>query len=108
MTQDRRAGLERAIHAAENTPAAEWPARLKMKPREEAFSHKQVAELQAACKTIADALRIQPCFLASRAALTAIVRHRPASIESVMGVSGMMRWQAELTIPAIKTVLGGI
>jgi len=38
--------------------------------------------------------------------LTAVARHEPRSIESLMKVSGMMRWQAELMMPATLNVLG--
>ena len=54
---------------------------------------------------IAGDLKIEPCFLASRATLTAVARHEPPSIEKAMEVSGMMRWQAALLMPAIQNVL---
>jgi hypothetical protein len=62
--------------------------------------------LLAACKTIAGELKIESCFLASRATLTAVARYEPRSVEKVMEASGMMRWQAERMMPAIRNVLG--
>jgi ribonuclease D len=62
--------------------------------------------LLAACKTVAGELKIESCFLASRATLTAVARYEPRSVEKAVEVSGMMRWQAELMMPAILNVLG--
>ena len=98
--------LEEAILCAKNCPAGDIQVPRRITMRESAVSLEKVEALRSACKEIADALRIEPCFLASRAAVMDIVRHRPASIEDVVKVSGMMRWQAELIMPAIKTVLG--
>ena len=98
--------LESSIRIAEGLSPSEWPVppeRSRM--REAAVSQEKVETLRDACKAIAEASKIEPCFLASRAALAAVARHRPRSIETIMEVSGMMRWQAELTMPAIQAVL---
>ena len=99
-----RARLERTIRFAENVPSAEWPGPPVRAAWPERVPEEKIEPLLAACKTLADELRIEPCFLASRAALTAVVQHQPKSIEKLMEVSGMMRWQAELIMPAL--VLG--
>lgn len=100
--------LESAIRFAENLPLSEWPVALeRIRSRERQPSQEKVDALLAACKALAGELRIEPCFLASRATLTAVARHEPRSIERVMEVSGMMRWQAGLMMPAIKNVLVG-
>lgn len=106
ITGEHRERLESAIRAAESLPPEQWPAApQRMKPPEKWPSREKVEALLAACKTIADALRIEPGFLASRAALTAVALHQPRSIEGVREVSGLMRWQAELVMPAIESVL---
>ncbi|HLD50209.1 MAG TPA: HRDC domain-containing protein, partial [bacterium] len=92
------------IRFAENVPSAEWPGPPVRAAWPERVPEEKIEPLLAACKTLADELRIEPCFLASRAALTAVVQHQPKSIEKLMEVSGMMRWQAELIMPAL--VLG--
>ena len=55
----------------------------------------------AACKAVAQELRIESSFLASRGALTAVVQQRPSTLDDVMRASGLMRWQATLLLPAI-------
>ncbi len=99
--------LESAIRVAESLPVSEWPAAPeRVRSRERQPSAEKVEALLAACKTIAGELKIEPCFLASRATLTAVARHEPRSVEKAMETSGMMRWQAELMMPAIQNVLG--
>lgn len=99
------ARLEDAIRSAKNTPRAEWP--LPKKRTEwaaERPDQEKLEALLAACKRLAAQLRIAPSVLAPRSALTAVVRHRPRSIEQIMDVSGLMQWQAELMAPEIKAI----
>lgn len=99
--------LENAIQSAENIPRAEWP--LPPKKTEwgyESPDPEKVEMLLAACKTLAQELKIEPSFMASRSALTAMIQHQPQTIEKVMEVSGAMRWQAELMMTAVKTMMG--
>ena len=108
VTGGRRARLAQAIRAADHTPQADWPQPLPRQawaPSAPEFQ-RQVDDLLAACKTVAQELRIESSFLASRAALTSVVQHRPQSLEQVMSMSGLMRWQATLLLPAIQRVLG--
>ena len=103
FTGEHRAGLERAIRSAKHTPPAEWPLPKKRMARaDERPDQKQLETLLAACKRLAQTLRVEPSVLASRSALTAVVRHRPESIEQIMDVSGLMHWQAALMAPEIK------
>lgn len=100
--------LEKAIRAARELPMSEWPVasgRNWWKERQPPSEKTEV--LLTACKKLAGELRIEPCFLASRAALMAVARHGPCSIEKVTEVSGMMHWQAKLLMPAILNVFGG-
>ncbi|MEI7752507.1 MAG: HRDC domain-containing protein [Candidatus Omnitrophota bacterium] len=107
ITGENLARLESAIRVAASLPPSEWPvAPEKVWSRERQPSSEKVEALIAACKTIAGELKIEACFLASRATLTAVARHEPRSIEKVMETSGMMRWQATLMMPAIQNVLG--
>lgn len=100
--------LESVVRRAEELSPEDWPAPLpRAKSQGEAFSKEKVEALLAACKAIAAALKIEPCFLAPRAAVTAVVRYQARSVEKVREASGMMRWQAELVMPAVQTVLGG-
>jgi len=107
ITGDSLARLENAIRIADDLPMSEWPvAPERIRSRERQPSSEKVEALIAACKTVAGELKIESCFLASRATLTAVARCEPRSIEKTMEVSGMMRWQAELLMPAILNALG--
>ncbi|HOE68606.1 MAG TPA: HRDC domain-containing protein [Candidatus Omnitrophota bacterium] len=99
--------LEDAIRRARACPAEAFPEPLKMTfTREAPVSGEKVEELRAACKKIADELKIEACFLVSRAAAVDIVRCRPSTVEGVMEAGGLMRWQAERILPAVRAVLG--
>ena len=107
ITGENLTRLENAIRIAESLPMSEWPvAPERIRSRERQPSPEKVEALIATCKTIAGELKIESCFLASRATLTAVARHEPRSIERAMEMSGMMRWQAELMMPAILNILG--
>jgi ribonuclease D len=107
ITGDNLVRLENAVRSAESLLEEEWPVILKRTRPEvvDRYSQEKVEALIEACRAIASTLKIESCFLAPRASLTAVVRHRSNSIESVQSVSALMRWQAELVMPAIKTVL---
>lgn len=107
FTGENLARLENAVRSAKNIPPAEWPLpRERTRRAYEQPDQEKLESLLAACGTLAKKLEIEPSFLASRGALTAVVQHRPRSIEKVMEVSGMMRWQAELMMPAIHGLNG--
>lgn len=107
FTGENLVRLENAVLSAENTPREKWPLPPKKMERAPGCpGQEKLGPLLAACKKLADELQIEPSFLAPRSALTAVVRHRPQSIEKVMEVSGMMRWQAELMAPAIRALSG--
>lgn len=105
VTGARRARLDRAIRSADHTPEAAWPLPLPRRAwATERPDQAKLDRLLAACKTLAEELRIEPSFLASRGALTAVIQHQPQSVEAVMDVSGLMHWQAALMMPAIQTL----
>ncbi len=107
ITGENLARLESAIRFAEELPLSEWPvAPERFRSRERQPAPEKTEALLTACKTIAGELKIESCFLASRATLTAVARHEPRTIEKAMETSGMMRWQAALMMPAILSVLG--
>ncbi len=106
ITGENLVRLESAIRVAESLPLSEWPvAPERIRSRERQPTSEKVEALLAACKIIAGELKMEPCFLASRATLTAVARHEPRSIEKVIETSGMMRWQAALLMPAIQSLL---
>lgn len=98
--------LENVIRSAKNRPPAEWPLpKKRMEWATERPDRRKVEALLAACKRLAKELKIESSFLASRSALTAVIQHRPRSIEKVMEVSGLMYWQAESMAPEIEAIL---
>ncbi len=97
------ARLENAIQTADHTPQSEWPLPPKKIPWSGKTPDKEKLEaLIVACKTLAKTLAIDASFLASRAALTAVVLDPPSSIEKMVEISGLMNWQAELVMSVIK------
>lgn len=106
MSEEKFARLESAIRAAENLSASEWPVSPeRSRSRGQSFSSEKVEKLLVACKMIAAVLKIEACFLASRATITAVVRHQARSVGQMMETGGMMRWQAELLLPAVRSIL---
>jgi len=86
-----------AARVARLTPE-QWPDR-KHQPRPEPPSRELVARidaLRAACAALAQELAIAPQVLAPRAALQIIAREQPHTVEEIMAVGGLLRWQAEL------------
>jgi len=106
ITGENLTRLKNAIRSAENMPPAQWPKPVQRTARRDEQPDEEKLELLlTACKTLAKELQIQSPFLASRSALTAVIKHQPRSVEQVMEVGGMMSWQAKLMMPAIKTIL---
>ncbi len=99
--------LENAVRAADSTPREKWPLPQKRAEwTDERPDPEKLDALTAACKKIAEGLKVEASFVASRAALTSVIMNKPRSLEKVMEVSGLMKWQAELLMPAIQTALG--
>ncbi len=108
MQGEKLARLENAIRAAERLTPSEWPVPPeRIRERGQSFSPEKVEKLLVACRVIAAELKIEACFLISRATATAVVRHRARTLAQMIDVVGMMRWQAELVLPAVQSVLGG-
>ncbi len=102
----KRERLETVLRSAEKIPQSEWPVLEKRTDwREDRPDSEKLEQLLAACKVLAEELKIQPSVLASRSALTEVIRHHARTPEKVMEVSSLMKWQTELMMPAIKTLL---
>jgi ribonuclease D len=99
--------LEEALIRAAAMDPAQWPERKKLE-RDEVPSADFIAQvnaLRAECARIAAELQIAASTLAPRAALEAIVRSRPRTVDEIMQSSGLLRWQAELVQGAVQTCL---
>jgi ribonuclease D len=99
--------LEEAIARAAAMPSARWPERSRLKhgntPR---IDYKeQIDALRGECAQIAKELEIAPSTLAPKAALEAIARSRPRTLDEIMASGGLLRWQAELVQVAVEKTL---
>jgi ribonuclease D len=100
--------LQGAIARAAGMAEAQWPER-KRSERVEALSAGGLEKLNAlrgACAAIAKELEIAASVLAPRAALDAIVRSVPRTLDEIVGRGGLLRWQAELVQGAVEKCLG--
>ena len=101
--------LEEAITRAAKMDQTQWPEQRRLE-RDDAPSADFIAQINALrgeCARIAEKLQIAPSTLAPRAALEAIVRSRPSTLDEIMKNASLLRWQAELIQSAVKTWLLG-
>ena len=86
---------------------AQWPER-KRGERVEGLKADDLAKLNALrgeCAAVAKELEIAASTLAPKAALDAIVRSRPRTVDEIVERSGLLRWQAELVQSAVEKCL---
>ncbi len=95
--------LEEALARAAAMSPAEWPERRLLDRTDPPRNHcqEQLQALSSECARIAKELAIAPATLAPRAALEAIVRERPGTVDEIMASAGLLRWQAELVEGAL-------
>jgi ribonuclease D len=99
--------LEKAITRAAEMDQTQWPEqrRLERDNLPGADIMAQVNALRGECARIAEELRIAASTLAPRAALEAIVRSRPRTVDEIRESAGLLRWQAELVQGAVEKCL---
>jgi ribonuclease D len=100
--------LVEAVKRASAMAEAQWPE-LKKREHFEALSAEcmeRINALRVECAAIAKELGIAAATLAPKAALEAIGRSRPRSVEEIMASSGLLRWQAELVHGAVVKCFG--
>jgi ribonuclease D len=99
--------LEEAITSAAAMDQTQWPEvrRLERDDAPRADFIAQVNALRGECARIAKELQIAASTLAPRAALEAIVRSRPRTVDEIIENAGLLRWQAELAQGAVETCL---
>ena len=101
--------LDEAITRAAGIPQTQWPE-LRRRERGEAPSAECLARINALrdeCARIAKELGIAASTLAPKAALEAIARSRPRTVDEIMASGGLLRWQAELVHGHIDEALPG-
>lgn len=99
--------LAEALTRVDKAAETSWPPFRKPSRREKPRldCKEEIKALRAECARQAEALEIAPSTLAPRAALEAIARERPRSIEGIMEDGGLLRWQAEIIQDAVEKVL---
>ncbi len=107
IVDSRLRTLEEAIARAAEMSSARCPERSRLKhgntPR---IDYKeQIDALRGECAQIAKELKIAPSTLAPKAALEAIVRSRPRTLDEIMSSGGLLRWRAELVQAAVEKTL---
>jgi ribonuclease D len=98
--------LEEAITRVAGMDETEWPELRKRDqdaPRNDCIE--EINALRAECARIAKELEIAASTLAPRAALEAIARSRPRTVDEIIASGGLLRWQAELVQGAVEKCL---
>jgi len=98
--------LEEAIARVAGMDETEWPEPPKRDheaPRNDCIE--EIKSLRVECAQIAQELEIAASTLAPRAALEAIARSRPRTVDEIMKTGGLLRWQAELVQGAVEKCL---
>jgi ribonuclease D len=99
--------LEEAIARAARMRPAEWPERRSVERHDALPAHvvHRMNALRAECASIANELKIAPATLAPKAALEAIARNRPRTVDEIIESGGLLRWQARLIEGAVEKSL---
>ena len=98
--------LEEAITRAAGMDQTQWPE-VRRRDRDAARNDcsEKINALRAECARSAKELGIAAATLAPRAALEAIVRSRPRTLDEIMENGRLLRWQAELVQGAVEKCL---
>jgi ribonuclease D len=86
---------------------AQWPERRRHELPDvpTADVTERIDALRGECARIAKDLGIEAATLAPRAALEAIARSRPRTVDEIMESGGLLRWQANLIHDAVEKCL---
>ena len=98
--------LQEAIERVAGMDETAWPEprkRDQVAPRNDCIE--EINSLRAACAQIARELEIAASTLAPRAALEAIARNRPRTVDEIMKTGGLLCWQAVLVRGAVEKCL---
>jgi ribonuclease D len=98
--------LEEAIARVARMDETVWPEpRKRDHDAQRNDCIEEINSLRAECAQIAQELGIAASTLAPRAALEAIARSRPCTIDEIMKTGGLLCWQAELVQGAVEKCL---
>lgn len=107
IVESRLSTLEGAIARAAGMAQEQWPElrRFDRGAASRTDCKEQIDALRGECARIAKELEIAPSTLAPRAALEAIARSRPRTLDEIMESGGLLRWQAELVQGPVEKIL---
>jgi ribonuclease D len=98
--------LEEAITRVAGMDPTQWPeVRRRNHDAARNDCSEEINALRGECAEIAKALGIAPSTLAPRAAIEAIARSRPRTVDEIMEHGRLLRWQAELVQGAVEKCL---
>ena len=99
--------LEDAIGRVAEMNSSQWPERRRHEFPDvpTADVTERIDALRGECARIAKDLGIEAATLAPRAALEAIARSRPRTVDEIMESGGLLRWQANLIHDAVEKCL---
>jgi ribonuclease D len=99
--------LEEAIARVAGMDPAQWPERSRHERPDVPTANvaERINALRDECARIAKNLGIVAATLAPRAALEAIARSRPRTVDEIMESGGLLRWQANLIHDAVEKCL---
>ena len=99
--------IEKAIARVAGMDPTQWPERTSLERPDAppADVIELINALRGECACIAKELEIAAATLAPRAALDAIARSRPRTVDGIMERGGLLRWQAELVQGAVEKCL---
>jgi ribonuclease D len=102
----RLEGLVRAVKKARSLPESQWPPQRKPRAVQapQPDCRHEIEVLQEECRRLAEGLGIAPSVLAPRAALVALARSRPRSLEEASSCGALLGWQADVLSPVLRKV----
>ena len=102
----RLSELEKAAGRARSLPEKELPAqpRPERHPRPSGDCSRRIELLRLECASLAAKMGLSPSTLAPRAAIAAVAAALPKTVEETMKAGELLRWQAELLLPAVEKI----
>lgn len=97
--------LQEAVNQAAALPQSEWPSPFRQEfAPQPAYSTELFEALRREVATIAEKLGLAPSLLAPRATMIMLVVKKPKTIDEMVNIAPLLRWQAELIFPAMKKI----
>ena len=102
----RRRELVEALRSAHRLDPVQWPKPLRREHNQKPSSEilEKADFLKKECQKIADSLGLEPQLIASRKNLLAAVNTHADTEEKLIRI-GWMRWQANLILPSLRSIL---